>query len=110
MVPTATALRTADFSGPELTAADDEDEADSADEDEMYRLPSWFQDEDAEVVPFDDELALGEEDITINSFEDFNDFNDFQDDFDDDFGDDFTTLPRRSSSSPRPTLPSAPPA
>ena len=113
-VPTAVALRTTDFSGPELTAADDEDEAeDDADDDQRYRVPSWFEDEDTEAFPYDDELASGEEDITIDtfdSFEDFNDFNDFNDfgDFEDE---DYTTLPRRPSSnnSPRPSRPATSP-
>ena len=100
-VPTAVALRTTDFSGPELTTADDEDEAEDVDDDQRYRVPSWLEDEDVEAYPYDDELAMGEEDITINTFDSFEDFEDFND-----FNDGFTsnTLPR-SASSPRPTRP-----
>ena len=98
-VPTAVALRTTDFAGPELTTADDEDEAeDDGDDDQRYRVPSWLEDEDVEAYPYDDELAMGEEDITINTFESFEDFEDFNDDFTS------NTLPR-SASSPRPTRP-----
>lgn len=97
-VPTAVALRTTDFSGPELTTADDEDEAEDVDDDQRYRVPSWLEDEDVEAYPYDDELAMGDEDITINTFDSFEDFEDFNDDFTS------NTLPR-SASSPRPTRP-----
>ncbi len=109
-VPTATALRTADFSGPELTSAN-EDEDDDADEVDRYELPSWLEDEDVEAWPYDDELALAEDDYTFDTYDTYDTYDtttssiDF-DDFDDfDFDDDYDTLPRRASSNPRPTQP-----
>ena len=92
-MPTATALRTADFSGPELTSADEEDD-DEADEVDRYELPSWLEDEDVEAWPYDDELALGEDDFTINTFDTYDTY-DTIDPFDDgfDFDGDYDTLP-----------------